>query len=60
MRNNRLHRSTCEGYTHTDTAQKLVSIYEAKGYQARQSGDEAKAHIYFQYADHWKRMAYSS
>lgn len=36
--------------------EQLVGIYEAKGYEARRAGDSEKANIYFQHAEHWKKM----
>lgn len=51
-----LYTSQLNGEVIRNTPQKLASIYEAQGYQAVRGGDHVEAQIFFNYAEHWKKV----
>lgn len=53
---NKTYQSNCQGETIRGKAHQLVASYEAKAYEAQRAGDEYLANIYFQHAEHYKRL----
>lgn len=61
-RNNSSHRpkqitSSCGDLVFKGDVHHLVRAYEAKAYEAERNHDQYNIHLYFQYADHYKRLA---
>lgn len=55
--NDRHHfRSVCMGDVHTGYADFLVKKYESMAYQAEREKDHVAAHVFFQYAEHYKKV----
>ncbi len=48
--------SNCGEFTIKGSAAEIVRKYEGLGYQKEREGDIVQAHIFRQYAEHWKRV----
>jgi len=51
-----IHTSTCGDISMKGTAKDLVRKYEGLAYAAERAGDDMKATILRQQAEHWKRV----
>lgn len=56
MGKNTVHASRFKTDRHGGNAKQLISVYEAKGYVAQRDGDDILSQLYFQQAEHWKRV----
>lgn len=50
------HESRCGKDTVRGTPKQIVAVYEGKAYNAQRAGDEYNANVWFQHAEHWKRV----
>jgi len=57
MSKDKIFNSICGDMSARGTAQELVRKYEGYGYGADRQKSYREAHLYWQYADHYKRIS---
>lgn len=54
-----IHTSCLNGEVIRSTAEKIASAYEAKAYNAQRANQAVESQLFFNHAEHWKKVSNS-